>query len=883
MLKKQILRALPILVILAGAYLVRRQFIRNRPQAPVVWDAAGYNIQGRKFIEAFREWPDREIFRKNFRQAYDLALPKGEVYPLFLSAIYAFPKVNFQTVRLVQAALGALSLWLLYLIAARVYNRTVALMAIAVSAVYPPYIFSEARLLTETLGIFILLLTVWLLVMALESRHLGWLIVAGISAAILVVSRTIFQYSFIFFWVLLAAGLAVKRRRLFFLKSLLFLLGLGMVLVPRMVGTARTYGQPYLSGSWRSGEMLFGGIYPPNQGFTADGSPGAEFIREVRAESPAGTPIDTIYVRAYTRILTRQPSQALPVVFAKGYLFWRRAYNDFLQSYILSPGGADIFTRFLLILGLWGLCATLGRGPKAWPVLGAAGYIWSVCFLTSDTVRHTLPAIPLNTIAGAWFLFLVFSGLKSSFRGENRRRGILTASIAASVFLFVLAAFVRPQRVLYFFPRLYFSAAFSIWVAVAAIAVLGTTFPIYVLVSPRLGGWRRIAAAILPPVVILAVFFSALKVHPHWQEWKVRLRNQGDIARQTVYLPPDLESYRSAEIKLDLLSGPGRDYDLIVRVDGVEVRCFERGLVPDPGSYIANRRAFPIFLREQRRRLNQVRQWYTIPVDIREFKGREIITVEVEFSPRGIPGEEDWVDIWGDWDVLDDPHLFRGPTFSQSPGELSLYRYLFDDDWRIWRETELHARSEIDADESRRVEAGYLSPIPSGRYRIYLLLSPFPPAALDFPVALRGEEYLTPHTTPAHYFDYQLWELNPWKRKSDRMRLEAAHAAPGEEGGFKLVIYADTNEDGRPDRLVLESPYFTAEKKGEWSSWEFSTAERRIFVGMAWPRSSPKTVYYERARWPHDLFPETMFYTIGPNAAIAGPVITNLRLDFLPD
>ena len=883
MINKRHLNFLLVLAVLGSAFYLRWHFIRFRPQTPVVWDAAGYNIQGRKFLEAFRALPDLELFQKNLRLAYDIALPKGEIFPLLISAVYAFPGANAQTVRFVQAALGVLGLGLLYLIARRVYSPGPALLALIVSAVYSPYIFSEARLLTETVGIFILLLTVWLLVMALESRRLAWLLIAGISTAFLVVSRTIFQYSFILFWVLLVAGLAVKKRRLFFLRSLLFLLGTGLVLAPRMVGTARTYGRPSLSGSWQSGEMLFGGIYPPNQGFTAEANPGGEIMREVRAQSPPGTPIDTIYVRAYMRILTHQSGQALPVVLAKGYLFWRRAYNDFLQTYILSPDGIDVFNRFLLILGLWGLVATLGRGPKAWPVLGASTYIWAVCFLTSDTVRHTLPAIPFNTMAGAWFLFLVFRGLKSSLRAENRTRGIFLFSIAVVIPFLGLAAFARPQWILFFFPGLEFMTALSIWVAVSAIAVLGTTFPGYVLVSPLPGRWRRLSTAILPPVFVLAVFFSALKVHPHWQEWKIRLQRKGDLIRQTVYLPPDLERYRSADLKLDLLSGPGRNYDLSIRVDGIEVRRFERGIVPDPGSHIAQRRGFPIYLREHRRRLNQVRQWYSIPLDIIAMKGREKIEVEVEFIPRGMAEKGDWVEIWGDWKVFDDPHRFRGPTLSQSPGELSLYRYLFDDDWRLWRETALPARAESREINTHQIEAGFLSPTPSGRYRIFLLLSPLPPPSLDFPVAVRNEEYLTRNTVVAYHFNLQVWELNPWKRKSDRMRLEAAHAAPGEKGGFQFVVYSDTTGDGRPDRLVAESPYFKAEKVGEWSSWEFKTAEGTIFVGMTWPRGSQTVVYYERARWPHDMFSEMMFYSTGDRAATANPIITNLRIDFLED
>jgi len=48
-----------VALILILAFLFRLNFFLYHRQAPVVWDAAGYNIQAREFSAAFSAWPDR--------------------------------------------------------------------------------------------------------------------------------------------------------------------------------------------------------------------------------------------------------------------------------------------------------------------------------------------------------------------------------------------------------------------------------------------------------------------------------------------------------------------------------------------------------------------------------------------------------------------------------------------------------------------------------------------------------------------------------------------------------------------------------------------------------------------------------------------------------
>ncbi len=153
------------------------------------------------------------------------------------------------------------------------------------------------------------------------------------------------------------------------------------------------------------------------------------------------------------------------------------------------------------------------------------------------------------------------------------------------------------------------------------------------------------------------------------------------------------------------------------------------------------------------------------------------------------------------------------------------------------------------------------------------------------PLFIEGEGLITRnvHYTRGNYHLWA-WAVKPEKVEGDRAKLEAAHAAPGEEGGFWMVAFADTTGDGEPDREIARSDYLTAEKAGEWSSLEFEVpGDRRIFVGTTWPEESDTAVFRTNGPWPTDdgPFEDRFYHTIRPGKAVtAGPAYTNLRISF---
>ena len=126
----------------------------------------------------------------------------------------------------------------------------------------------------------------------------------------------------------------------------------------------------------------------------------------------------------------------------------------------------------------------------------------------------------------------------------------------------------------------------------------------------------------------------------------------------------------------------------------------------------------------------------------------------------------------------------------------------------------------------------------------------------------------------------QTWKIKPEKKRSDDIVLKIAHAAPGMKGTFRMVAYADTDNDGAPDKLIARTPFLEVKEAGSWSTWTFHAEEEIVFVGNMWYGSS--LIYYDNGTWPTEVLEETMFYSNSgdiPTIKVA-PKITNMLVYF---
>ncbi|HEX4668650.1 MAG TPA: glycosyltransferase family 39 protein [Solirubrobacterales bacterium] len=110
-------------------------------------------------------------------------------YPFFLGGLYAVSGDSIAVGRLANAALGALAVFLLYLIAKRIWGRRIGLLAAALVAVFPPLVLLSRELLSEPLFIALELGMVLCLLEFRRLRQLRWAALGGLLFGLAALTR----------------------------------------------------------------------------------------------------------------------------------------------------------------------------------------------------------------------------------------------------------------------------------------------------------------------------------------------------------------------------------------------------------------------------------------------------------------------------------------------------------------------------------------------------------------------------------------------------------------------------------------------------------------------------------------------------------------------
>lgn len=124
------------------------------------------------------------------------------LYPL-VSSLFYYLKLNLAGIRIFQVVLSALTVPLIYLTGKKVFSIKTGLIAAVISVFYPFFIFYNGFLLTETLFIFLVVLSFWML--ANLGGSWKYPVRAGIILGLAGLCRPTIQ-AFLPFIVLLMAG-----------------------------------------------------------------------------------------------------------------------------------------------------------------------------------------------------------------------------------------------------------------------------------------------------------------------------------------------------------------------------------------------------------------------------------------------------------------------------------------------------------------------------------------------------------------------------------------------------------------------------------------------------------------------------------------------------
>jgi len=231
-------------------------------------------------------------------------------YPFFLAAIYTiFPGAGFRFLRILQAALSACTIPLVYALARHCGERRVALLAAALFAFYPSSIYFSALLITETLALFAFTLFLLLLARAIrEEQDKGGIWWHAACGAVLGLATLIRPITLLLPFYLLALFLIFPLQAPLRTRGIVYLLlSFCLVLLPWSVRNYLCFDR-FVPVSTTAGTVIWQGLQPDPRGY---GFTPWEQIEQVLPEGLDEVEASRYLVRDALRFARRHPGRTL--------------------------------------------------------------------------------------------------------------------------------------------------------------------------------------------------------------------------------------------------------------------------------------------------------------------------------------------------------------------------------------------------------------------------------------------------------------------------------------------------------------------------------------------------------------------------------------------
>ncbi len=293
---------------------------------------------------------------------------RSPLYPCLLSLVYRCLGASVAVHVLLQAILSTIVVWLLYLVAARTFDRQTGLVAAAILAVYPYGLYHDLRVFDTPL--FEALLAGFILAaMKLADRPSAWGgVAAGVLAGLAVLCRSLFV-TFVpvaMLYVMVARRGALARRAV---AAALMGVALFAVLTPWLARNYGIHGRPLMStyGGWN---FLLGNSPVTLKAISAGGEADGELSRWLQGRAPefAGlseTAMDQWFYGEGKTYVREHPGMFARLLAIKVVNYWSIFKSPPAEgvvknlAYTLSYGP-------LLVLAVVGLICSVSRWRDLW-------------------------------------------------------------------------------------------------------------------------------------------------------------------------------------------------------------------------------------------------------------------------------------------------------------------------------------------------------------------------------------------------------------------------------------------------------------------------------------------------------------------------------------
>lgn len=330
--------------------------------------------------------------------------PKSVTYSLFMAGIFKLFGQNFFAVRLIQIFIALLSVFILYNIGRHLFSENVGLFAAALFAIYPTFIMFNSRIMTETLYIFLVILSLYTIIYAAMSAKYVSFVLAGIVLGLTTMTRpaTIFFLPFVFLYFLIFYMKKLGFRKFILSQFLLFVPVVFMILL-------WTYRNYKISGfcipfSPRGGYVLYEGNNPYNK--SGGGRRGIDFIEIPEIERLPLIEKNKIYGKMAKKWIKQNRLKYIKLCFKRLYRLYKPTPYASVYKNVYALITGYVFYLSILLIGLVGFYLMYRDGHYDSLFLLLAFVLINTLFysLIVVSMRYRLPVIPLFILAAAYAL-----------------------------------------------------------------------------------------------------------------------------------------------------------------------------------------------------------------------------------------------------------------------------------------------------------------------------------------------------------------------------------------------------------------------------------------------------------------------------------------------
>jgi len=381
----------------------------------------------------------------------------GPLYQYVLGLIYWTLGRNFNIVFALQILLGVFSCFLIYLIAKRVFNQTVGLIACFMASAYSMLIFYDTKLLTTSLGITLLLLFSFFAIKASESHKLRDWILTGAFLGLGSLARPNFMIFMIpaIFWIVFTY---FNKKTYLFKVIPAFIISFFLMLMPIMIrnyivlnefvlisavggGVLYIANNPKADGANSVANALGRGVKGPLEQIKE----GKKHADSVYGYETTYSEMSNYWAKAALNFIISQPKRFFWLMQKKFALYWNEVEvpHDFDYYFFKHNGwtlGFPLFSFILIApLALGGIFLSLENWRKTLFIymIIASHFLSLLIFYVYSRIR--LPVVPFLIIMAAFCVWRLYKLALS----RKLIKLAKTCTIIVLAFLFVRLPVVR--------------------------------------------------------------------------------------------------------------------------------------------------------------------------------------------------------------------------------------------------------------------------------------------------------------------------------------------------------------------------------------------------------------------------------------------------------